>query len=59
MSQVISPKLTTYMQDGAKIGKTAVTKLLEHVELPDDSVTEQITVQGYLLEGESVKNLSV
>ncbi len=57
MAQVISPKLTTYMQDGAKMGRTAVKKLLEHVELPDDSVTEQIIVTGYLLEGESVKTL--
>ncbi len=57
LAQVISPKLTTYLQDGAKMGKTAVNKLLEHVEFAEDSVVEQITVRGYLLEGESVRTI--
>ena len=57
LSQVMNPRITTYQQDTASMGKAAAEKLVELIEkgsAKDDSV---INVTGRLLAGESVGKL--
>jgi DNA-binding LacI/PurR family transcriptional regulator len=54
ISQVIHPKLTTYYQNTEEIGRQSARKLVEIIENPKTSLTEQIEVDGKLLEGHSV-----
>ncbi|MBQ4246977.1 MAG: substrate-binding domain-containing protein, partial [Ruminococcus sp.] len=56
-SQLISPKLTTYSQDTTKIGKIAARQLIALIEDPQTTFTEVITVEGSLVEGDSVAQL--
>lgn len=56
-SQLLTPKLTTYLQDTAQIGATAAKQLISHIENPQTTFTEVVTVDGKILEGESVKQL--
>ena len=58
LSQVLRPSLTTYYQDAVAIGRTSARKLVEVIDAPEISVSEQILVHGRLLEGKSVKTLS-
>lgn len=53
-SQFLSPKLTTYLQDTVQIGVTAAKRLISHIENPQTTFTEVVTVDGQFLEGESV-----
>ena len=57
-SQLISPKLTTYSQDTAKIGEIAAVQLIELIENPQTTFTEVITVDGSLIEGDSVAKIN-
>ena len=54
LSQVISPKLTTYRQDTNKIGYLAAKRLVELIENPQ-TFNEVLLVDGELIEGETVK----
>ena len=56
-SQLLSPKLTTYLQDTARIGATAAKKLISLIENPKTTFTEVVTINGRILEGGSVKKL--
>lgn len=56
-SQLMRPKLTTYLQDTENIGKTAAKQLISLIENPKISFSEVIIIDGTLLEGESVKDL--
>lgn len=56
-SQFLSPKLTTYLQDTAQIGVTAAKRLISHIENPQTTFTEVVTVDGQFLEGESVSEV--
>ena len=56
-SQLISPRLTTYSQDTTKIGKIAARQLVALIEDPQTTFTEVITVEGSLVEGDSVAQL--
>ncbi len=56
-SQLLSPKLTTYLQDTAKIGTTTAKQLIAHIENPQTTFTEVIPIGGQLLEGESVAEI--
>lgn len=49
--------LTTYSQQAAAIGKTAVQQLIRLIEQPDTTPIERITVPGGLLEGRTVAKL--
>jgi LacI family transcriptional regulator len=54
MAKVISPKITTIEQDCETLGKLAAAKLIEAIE-HDGVIEERIyTIEGELLEGESV-----
>lgn len=57
LSQVISPRLTTWYQDADQIGRQSVRKLVEAIEKKNTCVAEQIKVSGKLLDGYSVKCL--
>ena len=56
-SQLMRPKLTTYQQDTETIGKTAAQRLIALIENPEKTFSEVITVDGWLLEGESVRSI--
>lgn len=57
LSRIVSPRLVTYYQDTAKIGRLAVEKLIERIDNPDAERKETVMVSGYLLSGGSVGNL--
>ena len=57
LSQVLDPKLTTYMQDTKALGKYAAQKLIDAIVIPKASIIEKIVVEGRLLPGETVKKL--
>ena len=56
-SQLLSPKLTTYLQDTVAIGTEAAKQLISLIENPQTTFTEVITVDGRLIEGASVKKI--
>ena len=57
LSQILTPKLTTYRQDASALGSTAASKLVELIENPKTTLPEQVVVSGKLLEGASVRRL--
>jgi len=57
-AQVMSPKITSYRQNAQLIGSTAAAKLIELINHPNSTVLDRIIVNGNLLEGESVGQLS-
>ncbi|MEE0955605.1 MAG: LacI family DNA-binding transcriptional regulator [Eubacterium sp.] len=58
LSQVLSPKLTTWCQDTDKIGRCAARKLVELIESKGKAKAEQVLVSGRLQKGESVSRVS-
>lgn len=58
LSQVLSPKLTTFRQDTDGLGKAAAEQLISLInkELPENS--EPVVIEGSLLEGGSVRDLT-
>lgn len=52
-----STKLTTYSQNTAELGRTAVEKLVSLIEHPNSTPVERIMVPGSLLEGNTVKQI--
>ena len=57
LSQVVSPKLTTWRQGTEALGRTAAGRLIERIENPRTTPPEHLLISGSLLEGESVKQL--
>ena len=57
LSQVLRPKLTTYRQGAESMGKAAASMLIDEIEHPDTWLPQQITVEGELLEGSTVKKI--
>lgn len=51
------PQLTTIIQDTERLGKEAAIKLINLIENPKTTLTEQIIVAGTVFEGNSVKRL--
>ena len=58
LSQVIRPKLTTWYQDAVRIGEVSGRKLVESIEHKKSCVAEELLVEGKLLEGQTVKDIS-
>ncbi len=54
----LEPRITTIRQDTDEIGRTAALKLISLIERPKTTVEEQITVDGLLVEGRTVKKLN-
>ncbi|WP_349946134.1 LacI family DNA-binding transcriptional regulator [Lacrimispora sp. BS-2] len=59
ISQLLNPKLTTIRQDTAAIGMKAAKKLINTIEKPKTTFTEQIIVEVELLKGESVGKVTI
>ena len=57
LSQMIAPRLTTYQQDTATLGRLAAGHLVNLIEHPKTTLPECIVVEGALLEGRSVRQL--
>lgn len=54
LSQVMSPKLTTYKQDTEMMGRMAAERLIAQIEAPHTAMPEQITIKGRVQLGESI-----
>jgi len=50
----MSPRLTTYRQDTAALGRTAAARLIELIEKPRTTVMDRTVVTGALLPGGTV-----
>ena len=57
MGQMIPPRLTTYRQNTAGIAAEAVGLLTEAIESPETHCARHVTVEGCLVEGETVRDL--
>lgn len=57
MAKMVSPKLTTWQQNTEELGRIAAEQLIERIEHPRTTPPKHITVQGRLLEGETVRQL--
>ncbi len=57
LSQLVKPRLTTYKQDTAALGKKAAEQLVNLVERPKTTLPESTVIAGRLIEGDSVKQL--
>ena len=54
LSQTMSPRLTTYRQDTAALGRTAAARLIELIERPRTTVMDRTIIPGALLPGETL-----
>ncbi len=54
LSQMISPRLTTWKQNTGELGRLAAASLIELIEHPKTAIIDRHIVSGSLLEGESV-----
>ena len=57
LSRVISPRLTTWRQNTAELGRVAASRLVALIEHPKTTVLDRIVVPGDLLCGESVAQI--
>ncbi len=57
LSQMLRPKLTTVRQDTERMGREAAHRLIEQIENPLTTIIESLTVEGTLLEGQSVSKI--
>lgn len=57
LARYITPRLTTYRQDTAVLGRTAAAKLVELIERPRTALLDRVLIPGALMPGESVKDL--
>lgn len=57
MAKMVSPKLTTWQQNTVELGRIAAEQLIERIEHPRTTLPKHITVQGQLLEGETVRQI--
>ena len=55
MSQMMTPRLTTYCQDTVQIAKEVFALITDAIDNPETHVPKQITVSGMLIEGETVR----
>ena len=54
MARMMRPALTTYRQDTKGIARAAIALLLEAIEAPEAHQPRRVTVEGTLVEGETV-----
>lgn len=57
MAKMVSPRLTTWQQNTLELGRIAAEQLIEQIEHPRTKPPKHITVNGRLLEGETVRQL--
>jgi DNA-binding LacI/PurR family transcriptional regulator len=54
LSRILSPVLTTWIQDSGGMGRTAAARLIEQIERPKTAILDREIVSGKLQEGASV-----
>jgi len=59
LSGILDPPLTTYHQDTEQIGRRAAEQLISLIERPKTTLIEKILVEGNLVAGRSVRNLTL
>lgn len=57
LSQMLKPQLTTLQQDTQQMGREAARRLIEQIENPLTTITENLTIEGKLLTGKSVAQI--
>ena len=57
LSQILSPKLTTWKQNTGELGTLAASCLIDLIEHPKTALIDRRIVSGSLLEGETVSDL--
>lgn len=57
MAKMVSPRLTTWQQNTIDLGRIAAEQLIERIEHPRTAQPRHITVEGRLLEGETVRQI--
>lgn len=57
VSQIITPKLTTYAQDTEEIGKRAAKALISLIKDPKSTLIENVVVSGEVIDGESLAKI--
>ena len=58
IARMLEPKITTIEQDTASIGRIAAEKLIGMIEHPKTALIDRTVVEGRLLKGNSVRNLT-
>jgi len=58
LAKMLSPRLTTWQQNTEDLGRIAAARLIEKIEHPRTALSEHIVVNGRLLEGETVADLT-
>ena len=58
MATMVSPRLTTWHQNTVELGRIAAAKLIERIEHPRTTAPEHIVIEGSLLDGETVADLT-
>ena len=56
-AQYESPKLTTFYQNVGEMGRQAAVRLIEEIEHPMTTIPAIHTVDGYLLQGQTVRQI--
>ena len=57
LAKHLQPQLTTIQQDTEQIGVVAARELISLIERPKNTVIDQITIPGHLVEGKSVAHV--
>lgn len=57
LSQVMTPRLTTFHQDANALGSTAAQLLIRLIEKPNATLPQQAVISGWLIEGQSVAEI--
>ena len=57
LARTVSPRLTTWQQNTAELGRTAASMLIERIERARTTPPEHIEVRGNLFEGDSVRQI--
>ena len=57
LARTVSPKLTTWQQNTAELGRIAASRLIERIEHPRTTLPEHLVISGSIYEGGSVKDL--
>ena len=57
LTRVLKPQLTSYVQDGLTMSRTAAQEVIKAIENPGASPVSRILVAGYIQTGETVRDL--
>lgn len=57
LTRALKPQLTSYVQDGLTMGRTAAQEVIKAIEAPGTSAARRILVGGYIQTGETVRDL--